>query len=270
MAVGALIGLGTGAAAYEASQKQGLITSASKNVLNISQLLPGSAFSEDTTIIKQLKSLNKIRLAKPGDKDIALVLLPSPDTDYNGALGIKSLKETSESAWTEISEKYPIHFEEVSTEPEVHAVAKKIKQTFGNIKILEINGHGDEQIIVLSPHHTFTGSHPLPIDPDGVLILHSCFAGVGGIKNRNNLANKLALQHVGVKVVSYTKSSKAFLQVIDVVQRIFKFINFLQWDITYQAQACKNPLSNTTDLYPATCKNPLSKTTDFCSATYSS
>lgn len=227
--------------------KRDLIEKAADGRLNLSKLLPGSASSEDPTMIKLLKSLNGIRLAKPGDTDIALILISSPAADHNGAFGLGFLMPTSYHSWVKISEKHPIHFEEISTESRIHAVAEKVKQIFGNIKILQFYGHGDGSAIALSPYHAFTGSHPLPLDPNGVIILYSCSSGKGGIDNQNNLVNKLALQHPGVTVIGYTKDAQGYLRVIDIDQKNFKILTREGEDITYRAKACTIPLSETSE-----------------------
>lgn len=208
--------------------------------LDISKLLPGSAFSEDPTMIKLLKSLNGIRLAKPGDKDIALVLISSPAADSNGAFALHSLIKTTHNFWKTISKKYPIYFAEVLTAHEVYSTAEKIKSTIGNIKIIQLAGHGTENGVTLSRDMVFRGNSDLPIDKDGVVILQSCSGGKGGAGNPDNIVNKLAQKNLGVIVLGLTKDAGPTINVLDIDQRIFTFTQNGE-DITYRAKASTTP-----------------------------
>lgn len=220
--------------------------------LNISKLLPGAAFSEDPTKIKLLKSLNGIRLAEPGDKDIALVLMSSPVADHNGALGLNPLIMHKHDFWKKISKKYPLYFAEVLAPHEVYSTAERVKKAIGNIKIIQLAGHGTENSVALSHNMVFRGDSYLPIDNDGVVILDACSGGKGGAENQDNIVNKLAQKNPGVTVFGFTKDANPIFNVLNIDQRNFTFTQNGE-DITYRAKASTTLLPSLPEILKLAC-----------------
>lgn len=239
--------------------KELLFIKASSHQLNISKLFQESVISTDSTKVKLLKSIIGIRLAEPGDKDVAIVLTPNVASDWNGGSELSQLLAKDKKFWQEISQNHPIHFEEVSSIGEVYEVMQKVERLYSNIKIIHFKGHGDGRQVQLGAdnsesylqfseetqkyqinpkyHSFFQYDKVLPIDSDGTIILSACSSGTGGITNPDNLVNSIAKWHPGVTVLGPTRDAASSIEVIHLSERKFSIKCLAKNEyVTYRAQ----------------------------------
>lgn len=224
------------------------------------KLVYESKFPNNSTMIKVLKSITEINLAKPGDKDVAVVIMPNVRADGNGLFGMSSMINEHSQFLREISVKYPIHFDEASNFGEFNEVMKKIKKTYANIKIININGHGSADEVQLgshvkcearrnlldniwtykiNPQYPFfvQTNQPLPIDSDGIILLRA-YSLEGGIEPYN-LVNKIAKVHPGVTVLGLKEAANPIFKVVNLQKNKFSVhdINNDERDISYRVKA---------------------------------
>ena len=229
---------------------------------DFSKMLTDYADPQDSTLVKVYKSFEGLRLAQPGDKDITLYVISSPEADYNGALSLMNFEAYELPSLMKISQKHPIHFIESSTTDDLLYLAHKAKNEIGNIKITCIGGHGNISSLRLGTGNnkidtrkrefglTLNGlnplslsytrmalfnKNPLPIDPDGTIILRSCSVGAGGIQ-ANNLVNEVAKNHLGVEVIGLSQPQLPDLRIDDLDKRKFSLVAEGE-DVTYRAKA---------------------------------
>lgn len=227
-----------------------ILEAAIDNKIDIATLL-SKRDTQEPTKIKLFNSLKNMRLAKPKDVDVALMIMSHQSSDPTGFISLNRFLNVGfkeYTTWQKISKKHPIHFEEISTVSELYSIAEKVKKLFNNIKLIVFYSHGFEKLIQLSDNNFYnmktanlaTNSNPrLPIDEDGTIIFNSCLTGKDGLYNPYNLVNQMAAMHPGVTVLGANVTGAIQLNIIDLNQNKFelKDNNALNENISYRVKA---------------------------------
>lgn len=116
--------------------------------------------------------------------------------------------------------------------PVCDAVEKGKKALEGPLDILMIHGHGNEEEIVLSNRHIFTGSQESVVclknhlQPDAQMILSGCNTATG----TNSLAEKVSRHIEGIEVVGFSSYLNPLLTASSLSEKKLGFWNFIPMD----------------------------------------